>query len=279
MDIEYWELIAKKINDELTFEEEKKFVDWLNSDVKNQLLLKEAEHIWKVSGSLKNSFEPNTEAAWLKLKEQVESSANVKKINFGRSRWLKIAATIVATIMLSFLVKYIVTTKELLHPLIVEVITKDTVKTFYLPDSTCITLNKNSRFTYPENFRDSIRLVSLIGEAFFDVTPNTNQPFIINAGKTETRVVGTSFNIRAYEEEQNIKVNVVTGKVRVKVKEQNQTVIMEPGEEVIYDKMDVSITKKISKNTDFLLWKELKLKKVVKKNIHTIQKEFKNVKK
>ena len=279
MDIEYWELIAKKINDELTFEEEKKFVDWLNSDVKNQLLLKEAEHIWKVSGSLKNSFEPNTEAAWLKLKEQVESSANVKKINFGRSRWLKIAATIVATIMLGFLVKYIVTTKELLQPLIVEVITKDTVKTFYLPDSSCITLNKNSRFTYPENFRDSIRLVSLIGEAFFDVTPNTNQPFIINAGKTETRVVGTSFNIRAYEEEQNIKVNVVTGKVRVKVKEQNQTVIMEPGEEVIYDKMDVSITKKISKNTDFLRWKEFEFKKVIKHNINTIQKEFKNVKK
>ena len=84
-----------------------------------------------------------------------------------------------------------------------------------LPDGTRVTLNAGSSISYPEAFEEDIRKVSLTGEAFFDVTRNEKAPFVINTGDVVTKVLGTSFNIRAYPENKAVQVAVVSGKVKV----------------------------------------------------------------
>src|SRR5690625_6727137 len=59
------------------------------------------------------------------------------------------------------------------------------------------------------------REVILEGEAFFDVVPDPDKPFIVHSENLRTKVLGTSFNIRAFEDEQDIKITVATGKVAV----------------------------------------------------------------
>lgn len=272
MDIEYWELIAKKLSGELSSEEEEKFVFWLKSDIANELKLKEAEHIWKLSGSLKNDFEPNTERAWLKLQEQLTKSEKTK--SFTLPAWFRIAAAIVSVIMIGFIVNYIIKDNRNSTNLIVEVTTTDSIKVFYLSDNTRISLNKNSRFTYPENFIDSIRMTTLEGEAFFEVTPNRTKPFIVHTDQTQTRVLGTSFNVKAYEEEDDVEITVVSGKVQVQIMddEEIEPVNIEAGDELTYNKTDTSIKKQRSKNSDFMWWKKHDIEKEVKQLFKKVKK-------
>ena len=86
--------------------------------------------------------------------------------------------------------------------------------TVVLEDGTKISLNSGSRLTYPAQFDKDSREVVLEGEAFFEVTRNTEKPFIVRSGDLVTTVLGTSFNIKAFPTE-NIAVTVATGKVRV----------------------------------------------------------------
>lgn len=84
-----------------------------------------------------------------------------------------------------------------------------------LSDGSTIWLSANSTLEYPEKFDGEYREVILQGEAFFDVVSNPNQPFVVKSGDLQTRVLGTSFNIRAFEDEEDIKITVVTGRVSI----------------------------------------------------------------
>lgn len=246
MGTDYWKLIAKKLSGELTSDEEKELSRWLKSDVQNNILFKEAEKIWQTSVSLKKDYSPDVENAWAKFRAKIEKY-EIVKFQPNKFSWLKVAAVIICIVSLSFVVRYFLKDgKPETEILLVEVISRDSVKVFYLPDSTKISLNKNSKFFFPERFIDSIRLVSLIGEAFFEVRPDSSAPFVVEAGKTETRVLGTTFNIRAYEDEQNVKVTVITGKVRFTPKdslESGNPLELKAEDQVTYNKKEGTLKK------------------------------------
>src|SRR5690606_37545513 len=76
-----------------------------------------------------------------------------------------------------------------------------------LPDGTLVNLNYESRLKFPKAFTGNIREVELIGEAFFEVVSNDTMPFIVRTGNIETEVLGTSFNIRYFEREQETDIS------------------------------------------------------------------------
>lgn len=86
----------------------------------------------------------------------------------------------------------------------------------HLPDGSTIILNDKSSITYDQNdFNKETREVTLSGEAYFDIKRNEKKPFIVHTGKVNTRVLGTAFNINAYDTSDNIEVTVERGKVQV----------------------------------------------------------------
>lgn len=89
-----------------------------------------------------------------------------------------------------------------------------------LPDGTRVWLSPNSKLKYPDQFGEGNRVVSLDGEAFFEVAHDARHPFIIHSGNVNTRVLGTSFNISAYPQQTEISVTLVTGKVAVALKKE-----------------------------------------------------------
>lgn len=82
-----------------------------------------------------------------------------------------------------------------------------------LPDGSKIWLNADSRLKYPAAFQDSLREVYLEGEAFFEIAKNPQRPFVVRLPKGNVHVLGTSFDIRAYEEEESMATSVATGRV------------------------------------------------------------------
>lgn len=111
-----------------------------------------------------------------------------------------------------------------------------------LPDGSTVYLGAASKLIFPEQFKSNSRTVKLEGEAFFEVSRNPNQPFIVHTGTVQTRVLGTSFKIEAFRNQALI-VAVATGKVRVdqyEGTESQQLAILNPGQTVSYDQGKVN---------------------------------------
>lgn len=97
----------------------------------------------------------------------------------------------------------------------VEKNTSDKVRDIKLADGSVISLQPNSTLRYPKDFNRETRTVYLEGEAFFDIVKNPEKPFVVFANEVVTKVLGTSFNIKAFEQDRDITVAVKTGRVSV----------------------------------------------------------------
>ncbi|MEQ7800737.1 FecR domain-containing protein [Pedobacter sp. ASV1-7] len=114
-----------------------------------------------------------------------------------------------------------------------------------LTDGTKVWLSPNSTLSYPAKFDDNERKVILDGEAFFEVTHDAKHPFIIKSGEVSTTVLGTSFNVTAYTNQHIINVTLVTGKVAVALKGDNNTKrdTITANQRLIIDKTALSVSK------------------------------------
>ncbi len=128
-------------------------------------------------------------------------------------------------------------------------------KKIELADGTIVWLNAASKLTYPGKFTGERREVYLEGEAYFDVAEDAGRPFVIRSGELETTVLGTSFNIRAYEEDKKVSVAVVTGMVRVV--SPDSELQLEPNQEVVFDKRLHKLNNKAAVSaSEIAAWKE-----------------------
>lgn len=152
------------------------------------------------------------------------------------STWLKVAAVLILGIGISW-GSYQLTREETPSAPIISTIEKEVARgqklKVTLDDGTQVFLNSESTLTYPQKFSANKREVTLIGEAFFEVARDTSRPFTINAQDIQVSVLGTSFNINAYEGDSTISVAVASGKVKVNQTSQH-TYFLEPGKELTY---------------------------------------------
>ncbi len=111
-------------------------------------------------------------------------------------------------------------------------------QTISLPDGTIVTLNDGSKLDYPQAFNQSSRDVYLTGEAYFDVKHDARKPFQVHTGKYITRVLGTAFNIRAYDNDTRVSVTVTRGKVQVQSDSSKKTLgVLSAGDQLVIDKI------------------------------------------
>jgi len=100
-----------------------------------------------------------------------------------------------------------------------------------LPDGTMVILNAASSLTFPTSFRGIERSVSLEGEAYFEVTKNAEMPFKVKSGRQVVEVLGTHFDINAYDNEPVIKTTLLEGSVKVNYN--NASALIKPGQQTI----------------------------------------------
>lgn len=144
---------------------------------------------------------------------------------------------------------------------------KATRASIELADGSKIWLNAESKLSYPDVFDGNTREVYLTGEAFFDIAPNPKKPFIVHFSAGSIHVLGTSFNVRAYENEA-VQTSVRTGKVAFirngRLGENPDTIYITPDEKVILqtavaDSDSNSIVKEVTSSEDDKAWTEGRL--------------------
>ncbi len=130
-----------------------------------------------------------------------------------------------------------------------------------LPDGTDVWLNAASSLTYPVAFQRSVRIVELVGEAYFEVTEDKERPFIVNSGDQSITVLGTAFNVFAYANESAVVTTLVEGAVSVQYggdeqigkvarKERRLT----PGQQAILSGQQMRVTH--VNTSEYTAWKE-----------------------
>ncbi|MDN5210877.1 DUF4974 domain-containing protein [Fulvivirgaceae bacterium BMA12] len=129
-----------------------------------------------------------------------------------------------------------------------------------LSDGSIIKLNAGSKLRFPKQFSASLREVYLEGEAFFEVERDTSRKFIIHTERVLTSVLGTSFNIKAYPEDQITQVAVATGKVLVQSEDHQgdirQSVTLRANEMAVYDKKDFNRLKAVRVGESEFSWRD-----------------------
>ncbi|HEY8512387.1 MAG TPA: FecR domain-containing protein [Cyclobacteriaceae bacterium] len=136
-----------------------------------------------------------------------------------------------------------------------------------LSDGSSIVLQPNSSLRYPQSFGTDSRQVYLEGEALFDIARDPRRPFLVYANELVTRVLGTSFSIRAYDDEPNVIVEVRSGKVSVFAQPTGTAVqasdnprreglVLSPNQQAVYSREDARLTKSLFENPSLLIPEE-----------------------
>jgi ferric-dicitrate binding protein FerR (iron transport regulator) len=107
-----------------------------------------------------------------------------------------------------------------------------------LPDSTIVWLNSGSFLKYSQSFGKKNREVALSGEGYFVVKKDKSKPFLVHTVKLDVKVMGTVFNVRAYNEDEDVEVNLIEGVVNVSFPENKKagSLTMKPNEKLVFNK-------------------------------------------
>jgi ferric-dicitrate binding protein FerR (iron transport regulator) len=138
--------------------------------------------------------------------------------------------------------------------------TINTIEHVDLTDGSIIDINRHSTLSYPEQFNSKVRNVTLTGEAFFEVSKEKKRPFIIHTDNMNIRVLGTSFNIKAYPKSTINEVTVENGMVEVSsVNGMSKPIVLKAGDKAIFHTENNSLIKVTNNNPNFLSWKTKEL--------------------
>jgi ferric-dicitrate binding protein FerR (iron transport regulator) len=108
-----------------------------------------------------------------------------------------------------------------------------------LPDGTKVKLNSDSKLQYEATFNDTIREVTLEGEAYFNVVKDPKRPFIVHTSGIDIRVLGTAFNVKSYPLEPTIETTLIHGKVEIiNKKESRSPKYLRPLEKIVFNKKE-----------------------------------------
>jgi ferric-dicitrate binding protein FerR (iron transport regulator) len=259
-------LLKKYVDGECTPEEIKLIDQWFLSHEENP----DDDRLVDV-----NERENLESTLFERIKANVQLShepKQIEKLSSGKVIWYR-AAAVIAIMMLAGLGLYLYGERSISDEGLsitansISNLTNNTkeVTLHMLSDGTVITLQPNGSIEFPNVFPTDKREIVLKGEAFFDVTKDKNRPFIINTGDVTVKVLGTSFNVRAYEGAKEISVAVKTGKVSVYAKgadkidakknTNKQEVILTPNQEVVYNTVNENFSRKIVDDPQIILEK------------------------
>lgn len=127
-----------------------------------------------------------------------------------------------------------------------------------LTEGSMVVINSASKVTYYNNYNTKDRFLKLDGEAYFDVMYNPDKPFIVECGDVQIRVLGTSFGIKAYENEDNISIVLNSGKVRLTTPKED--IEMTPDDRVIYYKASQTTSIEKVNAGDYIDWRQNRLR-------------------
>lgn len=230
MDKEYFKiLIEKYLDGNASTAEVRELCEWIkNNDSLDRWIMQAIER------SDSHLDEEVYERLYTRIKENIESREKKSHRRFSFVPILRWAAVVCLPIIAALAVYELgLDSKVDTLPLVVTAESGERAKV-QLPDGTKVNINSASQISYPHDFNGEKRIVELDGEAYFEVTPDKERPFVVKAAGLEITVLGTAFDVCAYKDDNEVSVVLLTGKVDVAL--ESDRYVMQPDEKLVYDR-------------------------------------------
>jgi len=229
-----WSLIVKYLDDNLSPESSEEFEKWLDEKSDNRWTLNMVNQIWKASEDKSEAAiiqKLNLEKDWERIEAEMdrpsweERKNKIRKFKKARKKkkWmsslLKVAALVlVAATSVVLTLQYSPTSSDVAYEPVFNEITTNSAEraTVTLGDGSRVTLNSESKLIAPEQFDRSERVVEVEGQAYFEIKTDKNRPFYVRTEHAVVQVVGTTFDVRSYENERHLNVVVRDGTVEMR---------------------------------------------------------------
>lgn len=230
------DLVARQITGDITSVESAELNRLIEASKENKEAYHDLTSKWEKSTNYQLAIQPNTEKSWKEFVTKAEGKTTQRIIPL----FMRIAALIVVGLAVGY---YYFT-----PPSRIEIVSaKGQNKEVILPDGSKITLNQLSSLSYDSDFNEMDREVAFKGNAFFEIVKNPEKPFLILGEKINIQVLGTSFNVDAYRDEL-VEVNVISGKVAMREKNEESEVILTAGMTGSYSSQKLTASKSSGQN-------------------------------
>ncbi|RNC63987.1 FecR family protein [Proteiniphilum sp. X52] len=248
-------IINRVIAESASKEEAVEVVDWFSSTVEGQQCLSDMldrdAYLMENEANLGESFTPlQSDLLYKRIDRNIYQ-------NRLRKNLLKVVAVLLPILLLCGLGFYLNRQTDLFSgTTYTEVyVPKGEDARIFFQDGTEVFLNADTKIRYPNRFGLRKREIYLEGEAYFNVASNRGRPFVVRAQHTETEVVGTSFNVRAYGNSNTIEVVLDEGRTAFHVHQNSYPML--PGQKIEYDKSTGRITlRNLINPSNASLWKK-----------------------
>ena len=239
------QFIVRYLRNELNQQEVDELMNWVNSSPVNRKVFEDFSAVWEVSAKGSVACSIDVDCDWQKFKSRVFDTTD-RSINSSYN-WLAIAASFVFIVFAVSLYLFI---NGVSGNNLTTYASGDLVKTVVLPDSSTLILNKNSEIQFSENYL-SERIVTLRGEAFFDILKRSNSDFKVVTSQGFVKVLGTRFEVNSEESSHLFEVKVERGKVLMSAND--KSIVLSSGMSGVL--VDENIELKDSFDSSDLNWK------------------------
>jgi len=255
------ELIAKYLAGETSTAEEKELLGWIAESRENESHYLKAKKVFELAQRhYQSATNPdiNLDQEWdhfvntinSRKKKTIQLNTGEKTVNL----WFRMAAAILLLVVSGGIIYYFATKDNDVHYQ-----SADQTLHVELPDGSLVTLNRNSSLSYTSAFGKDNRIITLEGEAFFDVVRDPQKPFLIKTSEVSVEVLGTSFNVEAYDSLEEIKVVVESGVVRFVASAIKEEVELTAGKQATYVRESRQLTSGENEDVNFQSWSTRKI--------------------
>jgi transmembrane sensor len=200
------ELLFRFIEGNTSVREKREINQWLSKDPDHTARLELLRSYW--SATTNDSSSTELAGAWETLQSRMDQyppSKHSRTLSLNLKR-LAVAATLLVLMASGALLLLQSGNRTIRN-------TDNTTYSFFLPDGTQVFLGPDSRLTYSRKLAEGERIVTLKGEAYFDVEASLARPFIVHTGKASVEVTGTKFAVNVSRKSDEVEVSVKSGKV------------------------------------------------------------------
>lgn len=259
--IYYKELIEKYFEGNITDIEIKELSDWIKNDrqLQNWWEREFAKSDAAIDPVLRDKLFARIKEGTLGKEENLKGEGTLKYVSprtkgvrtLRMTPWRWVAA-ILLPVCIAFFTYYLIDSTPMVNAPFIVKADKGDKATVELPDGTNVVLNSASQLSYMNNFGEKVRRVQLNGEAYFKVAHDEKHAFIVQVGDLEVKVLGTSFNVSAYEDAKDITVVLLEGKVGIYTQETSR--MMKPGDKIEYNKTTHQLVATQVHPNDYIEW-------------------------
>ncbi|WP_297093814.1 FecR family protein [uncultured Draconibacterium sp.] len=228
------EKLIHKITESKSLKDSEELLDYINESGENTKEYIRYKTLWAMLQTGNEMDEETINKGFSAVKRGVKGHGNSVLLNIA-----KYAAIIILAVSAGYLVQYADFNNEIAMNEVF--VPKGNRTSVVLPDGSKVWLSNGTKLVYPESFVGDFRDVHLEGEGFFEVTHDEDHPFIVNVGQHRIKVLGTKFAVVAYPEDEEVKAELVSGKIQFDIhsgatEESYKSFMVKPMHSLVYDK-------------------------------------------